>query len=533
MMNGTRQRLLFTMSRTNSSTHDLLLTFIESKETNYSFFREINTRDNQDGFSTDHVQSSIRWKKDIVQVKFIENNDKNPPPRNTDETVNGLRFGVYNGSRSPFIKQESEPDSEAPSLNFIEKICAIDDLCLNDISLQESKINSDSHVPVLTKFGHSEKVANNGNFYSELLPTAVSKKTELAISPVIEEASKISHNETDTASEISEIPSDEEKEREEERRPEDDTKVQSKIQTPCDNRPGQVPNNNNEEENKKAVKCDEEYSSFDEESQSSLPSSSSSSSQSESASFSSPSHRSSLNSLSHSAPKSSNCSENEVNLVDRFKKQKSPDNSLRGLRTNDETKTSCESHKEVKPDSRDIREEIKVEFERQHKYIQSRDFIKKSPEDSGFESFQQSSVEQNSNQDSDEDDVIATFSTVMEVENEGSTFNDDQYKINKEDGKREHYTTQNLFTEAAEARTRSRRLREESLKELGEHLCHFQRTVLAEDQQSCDIPSHSSNTVTVKSKSIQQVKEPLVFKQQKQRALLGLKTEVIEVVTSQ
>ena len=416
-------------------------------------------------------------------------------------------------------------------MNFIEKICAIDDLCLNDISLQESKINSDSHVPAVpTKFGHSEKVTNNGNFYSELLPTAVSKKSDLAISPVIEEASKISHNETDTASEISEIPSDEEKEREEERKPEDDTIVQSKIQTPCDNRPGQVPNNNNEEENKKAVKCDDEYSSFDEESQSSLPSSSSSSSQSESASFSSHSHRSSLNSLSHSEaePKSSNCSENEVNLVDRFKKQKSPDNSLRGLRTNDETKTSCESHKEVKPDSRDIREEIKVEFERQHKYIQSRDFIKKSPEDSGFESFQQSSVEQNSNQDSDEDDVIATFSTVMEVENEGSTFNDDQYKINKEDSQREHYTTQNLFTEAAEARTRSRRLREESLKELGEHLCHLKRTVLAEDQQSCDIPSHSSNTVTVKSKSIQQVKEPLVFKQQKQRPLLGLKTEVME-----
>ena len=415
-------------------------------------------------------------------------------------------------------------------MNFIEKICAIDDLCLNDISLQETKINSDSHVPA--KFGNSEKVANHSNFHSELLSTAVSKKTELAISPVIEEASKVSNNETDTASEISEIPSDEEKEeREEERKPEDDTIVQSNIQTPCDNRPGQVPNNNNEEEEKekKGVKFDEEYSSFDEESQSSLPSSSSSSSQSESASFSSPSHRSSLNSLSHSAPKSSNCSENEVNLVDRFKKQKSPDNSLRGSRTNDETKTSCESHKEVKPDSRDIREEIKVEFERQHKYIQSRDFIKKSPEDSGFESFQQSSVEQNSNQDSDEDDVIATFSTVMEVENEGSTFNDDQYKIiNKEDGHREHYTTQNLFTEAAEARTRSRRLREESLKELGEHLSHFQRSVLpSDDQQSCDISSQTSNTVTVKSKSIQQVKEPLVFKQQKQRPL-GLKTEVNE-----
>ena len=499
---------------------------------NYLFFREINTRDNQDGFSTDHVQSSIRWKKDIVQVKFIENNEKNPPPRNTDETVNGLRFGVYNGSCNPFIKQQgSEPESEAPSLNFIEKICAIDDLCLNDISLQESKINSDSHAPA--KFGNSEKVAHNSNFHSELLSTTVSKKTELAISPVIEEASRISNNETDTASEISEIPSDEEKEREEERKPEDDKIVQSKIQTPCDNRPGQVPNNlesNNkgEEEGDKDFKCDEKYSSFDEESQSSLPSSSSSSSQSESASYSSPSHRSSLNSLSHSAPKSSNCSENEVNLVDRFKKQKSPDNSLRGSRTNDETKTSCESHKEVKPDSRDIREEIKVEFERQHKYIQSRDFIKKSPEDSGFESFQQSSVEQNSNQDSDEDDVIATFSTVMEVENEGSTFNDDQYKmINLEDVQREYYTTQNLFTEAAEARTRSRRLREESLKELGEHLCHIQRTVLADDQQSCDIPSHSSNTVIVKSKSAQQMKEPLVLKQHKQRPL-GLQTEVMK-----
>ena len=159
----------------------------------------------------------------MVQVKFIENNEKNPPPRNTDETVNGLRFGVYNGSCNPFIKQQgSEPESEAPSLNFIEKICAIDDLCLNDISLQESKINSDSHAPA--KFGNSEKVAHNSNFHSELLSTTVSKKTELAISPVIEEASRISNNETDTASEISEIPSDEEKEREEERKPEDDKK---------------------------------------------------------------------------------------------------------------------------------------------------------------------------------------------------------------------------------------------------------------------------------------------------------------------
>ena len=500
----------------------------------YFILREINTRDNQDGFSTEHVQSSIRWKKDIVQVKFIENNEKNLSLRNMDETVNGLRFGVFNGTSNSFIKPRSEPESEAPSLNFIEKICAIDDLCLNDISLQETKINTENHVT--SKFGDSEKVTHNiglspnSNFHSELLSSAVSKKSGLSvITPVTEEASKVSHNETDTASEISEIPSDEEKEDGEERSPEHNKIVQFKIKTSCDNRPGPVPNNvesNNNQEERRRDKCDEEYSSFDEESQSSLPSSSSSSSQSDSASYSSASHRSSLNSLSNSAPKSSNYRENEVNLVDRFKKQRSPDSSLRESRTNDETKTSCESHKEVKPDSRDIREEIKVEFERQHKYIQSRDFVKKSPEDSGFESFQQSSVEQNSNQDSDEDDVIATFSTVMEVENEGSTLNDDQCRIlNREVSQRECYTTQNIFTEAAEARTRSRRLREESMKQLGKHFNNFQRTGLVDDQTSCDIPTQSSNTVTIKSKSIQHVKETVAVHKHKQRPL-GLKTEV-------
>ena len=444
------------------------------------FPREINTRDDEDGVSTDHVQSAIRWKKDIVQVKLIENvtNEKTLLPRNTDDTVNGLRFSAPNSSNL-FIKQRSEQDpGPIGSLNFIEKICAIDDLCLNDSSLHETKISSESHEQVNSivsdKVSNSVCVKPTGILHCELLPAPKSRKSELTIiSPVIEEISKnTSNDDNDTASEISEIPTDDEKDKE-------DPVVENLEEQGsfCDKEPQIVPSEDDVQESVK----EEQYSSFDEESPSQCSLSSTSSSTS---SYSSKAYNSSM---SNSVQNTSASIENLVNSVDRFKKQKSPNNSLRELRTNEETKTSRESHKEVKPDSsRDIREEIKVEFERQHKYIRSRDFIKKSPEDSGFESFQQSSVEQNSNQDSDEDDVIATFSTVMEVENEVSTTHDDGVRLShKVSDNIESYTTQNLFQEAEEARSRSRRLREKSLEQLQLPVCNLSSMVV-KPKQSCD-----------------------------------------------
>ena len=63
------------------------------------------------------------------------------------------------------------------------------------------------------------------------------------------------------------------------------------------------------------------------------------------------------------------------------------------------------------------------------------------------------------------------------------------------------------------------------MKQLGKHFNNFQRTGLVDDQTSCDIPTQSSNTVTIKSKSIQHVKETIAVHKPKQRPL-GLKTEV-------
>ena len=107
----------------------------------FSVLREINTRD--EGDSEEHVQSAIKWKKDIVQVKYIENvtNSNTFQPRFTDETVNGLK--INGSSCNSFMKPSINVNSETGSigsLNFIEKICAIDDLCLNDTSSQAELI---------------------------------------------------------------------------------------------------------------------------------------------------------------------------------------------------------------------------------------------------------------------------------------------------------------------------------------------------------------------------------------------------------
>ena len=120
-----------------------------------------------------------------------------------------------------------------------------------------------------------------------------------------------------------------------------------------------------------------------------------------------------------------------------------------------------------------LEEEIKEEFERKHKYISNKNsyIIKKSPEDSGFESFQQSSVEQNSNQDSDEDNVMHTFDTVMEVENETSNIADESIAGNYElDANHGNDHMQDLFERAEQARINAKRFREQSSNQLGLHL---------------------------------------------------------------
>ena len=330
------------------------------------------------------------------------------------------------------------------------------------------------------------------------------KSDKNVISPVIEEISGACQDDKDdTDSEISELPTDEEEKIDDG----DDEDNSSDTETSnCDT--GTVPTQQTNTTTKPSSKFNQEeseiaeeevreddYSSFEENSQSL------SSSESSTGSGSYSSQQSYRSSLSNSVANTTPSSDNQVNLVDvdRFKKQNSPDTSLHESRTNEETKTTCESYKEVMPDRRDIGEEIKVEFERQHKYIRgSRDCVKKSPEDSGFESFQQSSVEQNSNQDSDEDDVIATFSTVMEVENETSTINDDNKNVENHVGS---YTTEKLFTEAEEARVRSKRLREESLRQLGSQFRSISPAV-----KKCDItkkkPDENFRMVSTNSRHI-------------------------------
>ena len=424
----------------------------------------MNARNREEEDGTEEKQSTIRWRPDIVQVKFIENETAvaNFAHRNLEETINGLRLNT-----SPvklFIKPESDVEEETEKTqHFIEKICDIDDLCLNDKVAEDRDSDRDRE-------GHREE--------QSIFLRTPSRSRRPDISPVVEEISKLSNNDNDTASEISEIPTDDEKE-------EDAASVGKFAERQhCDNE--QVPSSSTkpptseqslEEEEEEEGEGEGDYnytntnSSFDEESNCSL-----STTASEEAYSSQTSTLQTSRSVS-SSPEFG--AEGKVvdrpDRPDRSKKQKSPSHSLQPGRTNEERKTSVghdNGGKEVKPDNKDIGEEIKVEFERQHKYIRSRDFVKKSPEDSGFESFQQSSVEQNSNQNSDDDDVIATFSTVMEVDNETSTMHDDLEK-NFSSFSSDRYTTGGLFTDAEEARARSRRLREQSIQQLGLHLKKF------------------------------------------------------------
>ena len=402
--------------------------------------REVNARNKEEEEDSEGKQFTIKWRPDIVEVKFIETESvlTHLQHRNVEETINGLRF---NSASNLYLKTESESDDQrVKTQHFIEKICDIDDLCLEDKGSEDCDT-----------FPREDQ--------STFLHPPVLKRPD--VSPVVEEISKLSTNDNDTASEISEIPTDDEKEEEE------ICSVEKTLErNNCDNE--QVPSATkpksptSQQSLEEAEEVEGNYSSFDDETNSLATTASEGSYCSQT---------STIQSSSYDGVSSSPQFTDQVNVVDRSKKQKSPSHSLHASRTNEETKTSSRhdnSGKEVKPDNKGIGEEIKVEFERQHKYIRSRDFVKKSPEDSGFESFQQSSVEQNSNQNSDDDDVIATFSTVMEVDNETSAVQDldknfTSYSTDK-------YTTGGLFADAEEARARSRRLREQSIQQLGVHL---------------------------------------------------------------
>ena len=448
----------------------------------------MNARNREEEDGDEEKQSTIRWRPDIVQVKFIENESAvgSFAHRNLEETINGLRLNT-----SPvklFIKPESDVEEETEKTqHFIEKICDIDDLCLND-KVSEDR-DSDKEV-------HREE--------KSIFLRTPTRSRRPDISPVVEEISKLSNNDNDTASEISEIPTDDEKE--------EDAASVGKLagRLHCDNE--QVPSSSTkpptsqqsleEEEEEGEGEGDYNYtntnSSFDEESNCSL---------STTASEEAYSSQTSTLQTSRSVSSSPECFAEEGKVVDRpdrSKKQKSPSHSLQPGRTNEERKTSVghdNSGKEVKPDNKDIGEEIKVEFERQHKYIRSRDFVKKSPEDSGFESFQQSSVEQNSNQNSDDDDVIATFSTVMEVDNETSTMHDDLEK-NFNSFSSDRYTTGGLFTDAEEARARSRRLREQSIQQLGVHFKKFPIST----PTSTSVPARLATSSSVRDSRTTQVR---------------------------
>ena len=454
----------------------------------------MNARNREEEDGDEDKQSTIRWRPDIVQVKFIENESAvaSFAHRNLEETINGLRLNT--APVKLFIKPESEVEEETEkSQHFIEKICDIDDLCLND------KVTEDRD---------SDREAAREEHSIFLRTPSRSRRPD--ISPVVEEISKLSNNDNDTASEISEIPTDDEKE-----------EVAASVvklaeRRHCDNE--QVPSSNTkpptsqqsleEEEEEGEGEGDYNYtntnSSFDEESNCSL---------STTASEEAYSSQTSTLQTSRSVSSSPECGADQDQVVDRpdrldrSKKQKSPSHSLQAGRTNEGRKTSVghdNSGKEVKPDNKDIGEEIKVEFERQHKYIRSRDFVKKSPEDSGFESFQQSSVEQNSNQNSDDDDVIATFSTVMEVDNETSTMHDDLEK-NFNSYNSDRYTTSGLFTDAEEARARSRRLREQSIQQLGSHLAKLPTSTSTSTFTSTSVPARLT-TSSVRDSRTRQVR---------------------------
>ena len=401
--------------------------------------RELNSRD--DGVSSEHVQSSITWRPDIVQVKFIQD-DEQPSPV-------GLRLNRQSSSVNLYVKDSFQMTAEPPpsSLSLIERICAIDELGYDE----DCQEDTDQSVAVDVK---TEFFPQSNQFK---LKPAISDLT--IISPVMEEITKEGDDESDTTSEISEIPDDELDEK-----------------SNCDSGPKNVPC---EESESNGNDSDDEYSQDEEEyseNSSSEESYNSSFPESESASCSKVTRDD-----RHDSRAKQECSPLDVSLGQELRLTPNEDIKTTEWRSGNEANfdkvdTNQSEDSVGSPDqrltnhsaanSRDIREEIKVEFERQHgKYFQHhhhRDIAKKSPEDSGFESYQQSSVEQNSNQNSDDDDVIATFSTVMEAENETSTVNEEHFVSNSE-----VYTTNKLFVEAEEARVRSRRLREESIKQLG------------------------------------------------------------------
>ena len=411
-----------------------------------------------------------------------------------NETINGVRNNLQPKADS-FLKAKSEKTFENSShKDFTEKIYEIEDLSVADKSFIKSANKADETREKLRiiESRNRKSLFVNANFHSK------SRRSELqTISPVIEETSKENKEDSDTASEVSDIPTDEDNDQsvrkcEGNKKEEEKTDISSLVHndTVSTDHPDMVSSNNyvaetvesktkESEQNDKSglekkpdqagIKRDlhkssplhqngpsYEYSSCEEESDSSSYSSNTSSYAS---------------STSTSRAVTAN-STKSGKVIDRLKEKRSPENSLFQPNLSKETKTTDKNTKEVTSDTTKLEEEIKEEFERKHKYISNKNYIiKKSPEDSGFESFQQSSVEQNSNQDSDEDNVIHTFDTVMEAENENSKRAEEKIAETLEtDTLDSNNHMQELFERAEQARLNAKRFREQSSNQLGLHL---------------------------------------------------------------
>ena len=424
-------------------------------------------------------------------MKFIEQLDNMKVKMEMNETINGVRSN-FKPKTDSFLKAKPEKVFEnSNTKEFTEKIYEIEDLSVADKSIFTNSNKNDKTKEKLTIIESRNRKplfvnANSANFHSK------SRRSELqTISPVIEE--KESKEDSDTASEVSDIPTDDDNDHSEEKNKASkichskasfgDTNISNHPIETCSTNLFKEPDDHEQKENEqkdtkengKSLREEEskqifsnttqsnqtdrsyDYSSYEEETESSSYSSNTSS-------------YASSTSTSRAATVNTNKSEK---LIERLQEKSSPENSLLQATISKETKTTDKNTKEVSRDTTRLEEEIKEEFERKHKYISNKNsyIIKKSPEDSGFESFQQSSVEQNSNQDSDEDNVMHTFDTVMEVENETSNKADENNDGNLElDAHHGNDHMQDLFERAEQARINAKRFREQSSNQLGLHL---------------------------------------------------------------
>ena len=377
--------------------------------------QEVNAAAVRENASTEHTQSAVRWKEDIVQVQYIELLDT------------AARARPANIRPELFLKTNTPADiDEAVRKEVTERICEIEELSLAEKSHKERtptsnrQLNNNQEEPKVFIDNDNENltILNNPQFHSKLWNCDFHR-----ISPVIEENSRASKcTSEDTASEVSDIPTDDEREEKEK-----NEFLQDKNDSKKEEKDKRFSESNVGHQSKNFPSCDED---------------------------SQYSYSSDTSSYSSSINTNSSSSDTKVRVPDKVL------NKLTGEESSEDSKPIQEEKLQGQSDMKNIEVEIKEEFERNNQSIKtssSRNFIKKSPEDSGFESFQQSSVEQNSNQDSDEEDVIQTFATVVEVEGESSLSSTSEPA---------DPASQDLFAQAETARLTAQRLRQESAKVL-------------------------------------------------------------------